>query len=129
MKCPACGYTTNKTQQANQANAIFKGFPGFIQEPIKELYHWFNKRIPANNGTLNFAWNKLVMVIADSDLEQVRAALHQFVTKQYHLEGKSFDYLRVMIINNKNTWELKRETEMLKYGVNPPEVPFNEEEE
>ena len=129
MKCPACGYTTNRTQQSVTAKSQFKEFPLFVQEPLKELYHWYKKRIPRDIGTLNMSWNKLVSVIADSDLEQVRSAIHTFFYKDYHKEGKSLDYLRMMIVNNKKTWEIRKHAEMLKYGLNPPEVPLNEGEE
>jgi hypothetical protein len=43
------------------------------------------------------------------------------------MEGKDFNYLRVMIINGMNTYNVKKEAELLKYGANPPEIKNDKE--
>jgi hypothetical protein len=127
MKCPACGYTDNPAKMSNEAKAIFKELPKYIQDSLKEIYHYLNKRIPKTYGKLNKDWNKLVCIIDGADHDVVRSSLHTYMNNHYYMEGKDFNYLRVMIINGMNTYNVKKEAELLKYGANPPEIKNDKE--
>ena len=128
MRCPACGYTNNPVAQSNIAKANFKELPDHIQEPLKEIYHFLKKRIPKHYGKLNVDWNKLMCAIEEADHDVIRSSIRSYTDNHYYLEGKDLNYLRVMIINSMNTYNFKKEAELLKYGANPPEIFYDEEE-
>ena len=128
MRCPACGYTDNPVAQSNISKAIFRQLPDHIQEPLKEIYHFLNKRIPKASGKLNIDWNKLVCVLEEANYDVVRSSIRIYIDNHYYLEGKDLNYLRVMIINGMNQFKMKKESELLKYGANPPEITYDEEE-
>tara|TARA_R100000152_G_C6778849_1_gene209889 strand:- start:413 stop:799 length:387 start_codon:yes stop_codon:yes gene_type:complete len=125
MRCPACGYTTHPTAQSREAKLFFKEFPDYIQEPLKELYFFFSKRIPKDK--LNRDWNKLVYAIDVADHDVVRASIGTYKLHEYHLEGKDLGYLKAIINRNNATYKQKKRYELDKYGANPPEINTNEE--
>lgn len=123
-RCPACGYTTHPVQRTQEARAFFKEFPSYIQEPLKELYLFFKNRIPKDK--LNRDWNRLVYAVDSADYNVVRASIATYLSHEYQLEGKDFNYLKAIINTNAATYERKKQDELAKYGSNPPEIKSGE---
>ncbi len=126
MRCPACGYTTQKQRQVAEVKLIYKEFPDDIKEKLiyigKKLKPFFNKE------TLNRQWNQFIYAISIMDYEIIRTTLNQYLLSAYHEDGKGFPYLKAMVHLNEKNYKKHIETEVARFGSNPPLIT-NEEEE
>ena len=126
MRCPACGYTTQKQQQAVEVKMIYKDMP----EPIKQKLLTIGKKLKPfiDAQTMARQWNQFIYAIDIVPYEIVLRTINQYLLSEYHKEGKGFAYLKAMVHLNVKNHEKHKAFELAKHGSNPPLIT-NEEEE
>ncbi len=117
-RCPACGYSTDKSTQKVEVRHILATLPTNIKQKLITIYKYLLKF--HNVSRLNNEWNTLMYTIDHGDLKLVNLSIDKYNKHKHYKDGKSFSYLKKMIIEEHNFYSRSKKLELSKHGANPP---------
>jgi len=119
MKCPACGYNTNTEYNYNaEIKNIMKTFSKSTQKIIAKTYREIMTNIQtelSKQKLFNF-----LLKIKGKENRAVRIACEGYLEKNYHMQGKGFNYLAAIIVGSDKNKKRLAQNEKKAYGSAPP---------